>query len=559
MILEKLFSRSNLNDPSTPITSANLLSSMNLGFRSRSGETVSAGRMMQIGPIWQGVTLLGGDVGKTPCDLFRRVDRPGATGHMVRRMRQKAYEHAAWKIVRRRAGSQTSNIFFNALVGHGALFGNSYARVRRGGAGFRPTGVDFVHSDHVQPKYEKGQRFYVYKDPKTGKHERARQDQMIHIPGTTVDALGGLSVVRYARDTMGSQLAAAGYSDDFFSNNAIPHGFFNHPEEMSDGAQKRFMQSIINRHGGPGHQFNPGILEEGMTWSSTGVSPKDALLVDLLKLGPMQASHFLNVPAHKVGDNSKAAYKGLESEQARYIESSLGQWFSKIEFELNDTLLREDEMDDYYFEFNLDARLRGDTATRFAMYAQAIQWGIFSPNECREMENRNPYDGGDIIQVYFSGAQDPNDPNVVDAVNVDEDLDETNDDDEDRSQRMREAAQGLARGRLNSMAKRLVNAARSAAKKPDKFGQFVNDMRKDHGAAIADAMRPVYALTGELYDRDAEKTLRTAVDLTIDSAAELFLDASECDASELHGNVTNVIGELSARVASIANDSIGSE
>jgi hypothetical protein len=44
---------------------------------------------------------------------------------------------------------------------------------------------------------------------------------------------------------------------------------------------------------------------------------------------------------------------------------------------------------------NVDALLRGDTASRYAAYAIGKQWGFLSTNDIHARENMPPVDGGD--------------------------------------------------------------------------------------------------------------------------------------------------------------------
>jgi hypothetical protein len=58
-------------------------------------------------------------------------------------------------------------------------------------------------------------------------------------------------------------------------------------------------------------------------------------------------------------------------------------------------LLSEGELDTYYPEFLVDGLLRADIRARWDSYMRAIQNGVLSPNEVRDLENRNPREGGD--------------------------------------------------------------------------------------------------------------------------------------------------------------------
>ena len=55
-------------------------------------------------------------------------------------------------------------------------------------------------------------------------------------------------------------------------------------------------------------------------------------------------------------------------------------------------------------EVNLDALLRASLKDRMAIYSSAVQNGIKSRNECRQLENDPPYDGGDVFTAQSNLA-----------------------------------------------------------------------------------------------------------------------------------------------------------
>jgi HK97 family phage portal protein len=55
-------------------------------------------------------------------------------------------------------------------------------------------------------------------------------------------------------------------------------------------------------------------------------------------------------------------------------------------------------------EFSLDALLRSNLKDRMEIYAKAVQNGIMTRNECRQLENNAPIDGGDIATAQVNLA-----------------------------------------------------------------------------------------------------------------------------------------------------------
>ena len=55
-------------------------------------------------------------------------------------------------------------------------------------------------------------------------------------------------------------------------------------------------------------------------------------------------------------------------------------------------------------EFNLDAFMRGDLASRYSAYATAVQNGFKTRNEVRQLENDPPLEGGDVLTAQTNLA-----------------------------------------------------------------------------------------------------------------------------------------------------------
>ncbi|MGJ0580896.1 phage portal protein, partial [Xenorhabdus bovienii] len=77
---------------------------------------------------------------------------------------------------------------------------------------------------------------------------------------------------------------------------------------------------------------------------------------------------------------------------------------------INAGLVKETKQGRFYAKFNTGALLRGDMKSRFEAYTRGINWGIYSPNECRELEELNPREGGDIYLTPMNMTTDPDSP-----------------------------------------------------------------------------------------------------------------------------------------------------
>jgi HK97 family phage portal protein len=80
-----------------------------------------------------------------------------------------------------------------------------------------------------------------------------------------------------------------------------------------------------------------------------------------------------------------------------FVKHTLRRWIEQAEQEMNLKLFgRESEMS---IRFNADSLLSGDLKTRMEAHATAIQNGIKTPNEVRDLEELEPRQNGDDLLI----------------------------------------------------------------------------------------------------------------------------------------------------------------
>jgi hypothetical protein len=101
----------------------------------------------------------------------------------------------------------------------------------------------------------------------------------------------------------------------------------------------------------------------------------------------------------------------IEQQAIEYVTDTLQSWFKNWEEELSYQLLTEVEQEEYFFEFLIDALMRGDAVMRGQFYMTGIQAGWLLRNEARARENLNPIDGLDEplqpLNMGPAGAEPP--------------------------------------------------------------------------------------------------------------------------------------------------------
>ncbi|EEQ5184165.1 phage portal protein, partial [Escherichia coli] len=113
------------------------------------------------------------------------------------------------------------------------------------------------------------------------------------------------------------------------------------------------------------------------------------------------------VPLHMVQNTDRATFNNIEELGLGFINYSLVPYLTRIEQRINTGLVRESKQGKFYAKFNAGALLRGDMKSRFEAYATGINWGIYSPNDCRDLEDMNPRPGGDVYLTPMNMTTSP--------------------------------------------------------------------------------------------------------------------------------------------------------
>lgn len=554
--IKNWFRRSwNIQDPNVPLTGGNISNYLGWGLAAQSGEVVNTGTSLSYSPVWQGLDTITSDISRLPFIVYRRVEQFGGEG------KERARNHPAYQIMRRHTGDMTTNLWLARMVGHALMYGNGYSRIFWDRQGV--SRLEWIHSDRVAAKREEGQYFYevTYRGDTDGKEGvvRLMPNKMFHLVGLTLDELGGLSIVDYARNTIGRQLASERFGDDFFSNSALPSGWFQHPGEMSEEAQKRFIQAYERRHQGKGKRFRAAILEEGMSYNAAGVSPEDALLVDFLRWGVKDVARFFNLPPHRLGDDSRTGYNSVEQENRSYYNTTLGKWVSRIEAEASWKLFTADELDadDLFVEAKQDALFKADTASRFQAYSLAITNGIMSRNEVRAAENLNPVEGGEEFLVPLNmgtpGKQQTSNGQPVDDEDDDTQLEQPADT-ADRAARLH----GIVSDILQRACRLLVNEAKKAASNPSRFLGWLNTVSTEYRSKLIEIVGPAATIVRlEAGDEDIDGLRQEIVTTLVQAAVDALLVAAECQPTTLQARVCETLPELNETCRRLAADLVG--
>ena len=216
------------------------------------------------------------------------------------------------------------------------------------------------------------------------------------------DGLFGLDPVKMAREAIGLSLAGEKMAANIYNKGTSINGYLSSEGELSDEARDILRREWVNNYSGVSNSGKVAVLTSNLKYTPINqMTAQEAQLIDnrnfqiseicrMFGVQPIMVYHYLNA----------TTYASVEQMFLSHIVHTMTPWYRLIESSANKFLLTQSEFKKgYYFKFFEQGMLRGDMTAMSNWFKSNIEHGIMSPNDCRELMDMNPYDGGDIYIV----------------------------------------------------------------------------------------------------------------------------------------------------------------
>ena len=473
------------------------------------GVPVSEKEALKYLTVFACVSLISGDIGRLPLNLYRRRKDSG---------KDLITDHQLYDLLHNTPNKEmTSFNWREAAQGHLLLWGNHYSYIERDKTGAIIALWPLPDPGQVQVRRRDDKIVYEYKVD--GKDVTRNRSQIFHVPGYGFNGLYGMSMISLAREAIGMGLAAETFGANYFSQGTHPSGLLTMEHDLGD-SEAEYLKALKANYAGLGKSHSVMVLQNGEKYAPLTIPLDDAQFLETRDHQKIEICGMYHVPPHKIaihGQNSN--YNNLEQENASYVDSCLMHWLVRWESAISLQLLTEKERrSGLFFEFLVAGLLRGDSQARAEFYNKIFQVGGITPNEIRAKENMNPVDGGEQSFVMLNMV--PLDQAGEIDLTIPEELPEKepeiqekkafsdffNDERartkaEKRSIRMRdrlarayrplinEAAQALVNYETKSIKKRLASPLKRAEK--DIMADFLTDFYKKFPEYVNKRMGPV--------------------------------------------------------------------
>ena len=178
---------------------------------------------------------------------------------------------------------------------------------------------------------------------------------------------------------------------DFFTNRAQPSFILSSDAQMT-GDQIAELRSAWNRQTQGENAGGTPILAWGIKPHQVGSTAQDSQLAETMKMAEQNVALAFRVPMQVLGIGNNT-YATTESLMQSWIASGLGFCLNHIE-EAYGQLFGLRGMPEEYMELDTRALMRSAFKDRMEGLARAVQGGIYSPDEARELEELAKVEGG---------------------------------------------------------------------------------------------------------------------------------------------------------------------
>lgn len=358
----------------------------------KSGASVSWKTALQVSTVFACARVIAEGIAQVPFKLHKK--RPDGRGADI------ADNHSLHNLLYLQPNEWQTSFELREQIGlHLAIYFNAYIYKVRGLRGEIVELLPFA-PESVRIKRDGWERSYeVYTDK--GWMIPVSAADMWHIRGPSWDGIAGMDSIRMAREAIGLALATEEHGARMFSNGARTGGVLSTDSILKPDQLESLRDAWNELQGGNENAFKTAILHGGLKWQSMAMTGVDSQHLEQRRFQVEEICRGARVMPIMIGHSDKAAtYASAEQMFLAHVVHTMMPWYQRIEQSASINLLTEEERVEGYFpKFSVNGLMRGSFKDRAEFYTKLYNVGAINPNGIRELEDMNPYEGGDEYRV----------------------------------------------------------------------------------------------------------------------------------------------------------------
>jgi len=221
------------------------------------------------------------------------------------------------------------------------------------------------------------------------------ESSVVHFKGMGNGTIG-LSRLDYMRATTDEAANAQTTANRLFANGGKPTGVLMIDQVLNKEQRDRVKQNFEELATSTTSRLF--VLEANMKYQQVNLSPNDLQLLATRQFTVEEICRWFGVPPVMVGHANVTTWgSGVEQILDGFHKLTIRPAIVAFEQAIRKRVLTPNQRAQYSVEFSIDALLRSNIKDRFEVYSKAVQNGLKTRNECRQLENDPPIVGGDQL------------------------------------------------------------------------------------------------------------------------------------------------------------------
>lgn len=344
------------------------------------------------------VDFIARNVAELGIDVFERVsdtNRRKVRDHPLARLLDDPFPGSKW----------TKYRLVSWTVHEMCIYDNAYWLKGRSDDGL--PGVMPIPNTLIMPLGENLMAPDKYRLLGTARQPELDPDQVVHFFGYNPgDPRSGLSPIETLRQTLGEEMAATRYREQMWRNGARVGGYITRPKDAprwSDQARSRFRRGWQDQYSGDAIDVGgTPVLEDGMTYHPSGITPRDAQYAESRQLTREEVCIAYHVNPAILGVVSGQSSNSVPEIRKQLYADSLGPWLEMFQQDIERQLLPDVDPGGagrVYVEFNLRRKMQASFEEQAAAISASVGAPWMTRAEARALNNLPEVDGADDLIV----------------------------------------------------------------------------------------------------------------------------------------------------------------
>lgn len=293
-------------------------------------------------------------------------------------------------------------------------FGNGYIWIRRifdrsrYGGRYVPLDLWPMQSQYVTVLMDdvgifggKGAIYYQYSDPYSGEQYMFRSGEVMHFKTWySLDGITGEPVSRILADTVGGAKESQNYMNNLYKQGLTASMAMQYIGDLDEQRRKKLEIKFANELTGPKNAGKVIPVPIGLQLTPLKMTLTDAQFFELKKYSALQIAGAFGIKPNQINNYEKSSYANSETQQLAFLVDTMLYRLKAYEEEICEKYLSPEEKEkNFFYKFNEKVILRTDSKTQMGNLTQAVNNGIYMPNEAREYLDIPRAEGGDRLIV----------------------------------------------------------------------------------------------------------------------------------------------------------------